>query len=92
MIEMKSENLFERERMSVSHAVAFQNGCYAFTLKIGDSLTLYNCRLVKNKEGKYFITSERQKGKDGKYYAHFHLNMPDAVLEDIVKVVKLNAR
>lgn len=58
-----------------------------FTLKC-KGFSLYNLRIVKRKDGGYFIAPPNHKGSNDKYYSDYALYLSDADTERLLDMVE----
>ena len=73
----KVENL-----IVVKRAKEFDS-CIVFDMIVND-VSIYNCRLIENKEGNMFVSFPSKKGKDGKYYSYAYCKL---TTEDVTNIV-----
>lgn len=77
--------------INVKNARVLTDNCIVFSVEL-EGVSLYGMRLVENKNGEYFISMAQTKGKDGKYYNNYFINLSDKQKEDIIKIVLDNAK
>lgn len=63
------------------------SGNVTFTLRLGDWLTIYGCRIVEGSKGD-FVAFPSRKGKDDKYYNHVWMRLSEQEQSNIVKMVE----
>ena len=77
--------------ITVKNARVLSDNCIVFSVEL-EGVSLYEMRLVENKNGERFISMAQTKGKDGKYYNNYFINLSDKQKEDIIKIVLDNAK
>lgn len=77
--------------INVINARVLSDNCIVFGVEL-EGVSLYGMRLVENKNGERFISMAQTKGKDGKYYYNYFINLSDKQKEDIIKIVLDNAK
>lgn len=85
--ERKTYNGF----INVINARVLSDNCIVFGVEL-EGISLYGLKLVETKDGKRFISMAQTKGKDGKYYNNYFINLSDKQKEDIIKIVLDNAK
>lgn len=92
---MGFKNIGERKTyngsINVKNARVLSDNCIVFSVEL-EGVSLYGMRLVENKNGECFISMAQTKGKDGKYYNNYFINLSDKQKEDIIKIVLDNAK
>lgn len=77
--------------INVKNARVLSDNCIVFSVEL-ERVSLYGMRLVENKNGERFISMAQTKGKDGKYYNNYFINLSDKQKEDIIKIVLDSAK
>lgn len=77
--------------INVINARVLSDNCIVFGVEL-EGISLYGLKLVETKDGERFISMAQTKGKDGKYYNNYFINLSDKQKEDIVKIVVDNAK
>lgn len=70
--------------INVINARVLSDNCIVFGVEL-EGISLYGLKLVETKDGKRFISMAQTKGKDGKYYNNYFINLSDKQKEDIIK-------
>lgn len=77
--------------INVINARVLSDNCIVFGVEL-EGISLYGLKLVETKDGKRYISMAQTKGKDGKYYNNYFINLSDKQKEDIIKIVLDNAK
>lgn len=77
--------------INVINARVLSDNCIIFGVEL-EGISLYGLKLVETKNGERFISMAQTKGKDGKYYNNYFINLSDKQKEDIIKIVVDNAK
>ena len=77
--------------INVINARVLSDNCIVFGVEL-EGISLYGLKLVETKDGERFISMAQTKGKDGKYYNNYFINLSDKQKEDIIKIVVDNAK
>ena len=78
-------NHFEDDDFTVDRVTELDSGAVFFDLTIG-GFKFYSLTVVNGKNGD-FISEASRKGKDGKYYKWYYLNLDDETQEKIIDAV-----
>ena len=73
------------DEFEVTRATELDNGSIFFDLKVA-GITFYSLTVVNGNNGD-FISEASRKGKDGKYYKYYWLNLDDETSEAIIDEV-----
>lgn len=77
--------------INVINARVLSDNCIVFNVEL-EGISLYGLKLVETKDGERFISMAQTKGKDGKYYNNYFINLSDKQKEDIIKIVVDNVK
>lgn len=77
--------------INVINARVLSDNCIVFGVDL-EGISLYGLKLVETKDGERFISMAQTKGKDGKYYNNYFINLSDKQKEDIIKIVVDNVK
>lgn len=77
--------------INVKNARVLSDNCIVFSIEL-EGISLYGLKLVETKDGKRFISMAQTKGRDGKYYNNYYINLSDERKEEIIKSVLDNAK
>jgi hypothetical protein len=77
--------------INVINARVLSDNCIVFGVEL-EGISLYGLKLVETKDGERFISMAQTKGKDGKYYNNYFINLSDKQKEDIIKIVVDNVK
>lgn len=77
--------------INVKNARVLSDNCIVFSVEL-EGVSLYGMKLVENKNGERFISMAQIRGKNGKYYNNYFINLSDKQKEDIIKIVLDNAK
>lgn len=77
--------------INVINARVLSDNCIVFGVEL-EGISLYGLKLVETKDGERFISMAQTKGKNGKYYNNYFINLSDKQKEDIIKIVVDNVK
>jgi len=73
-------------KITVTRAHQFDDGAITFDMIINE-VSIYGCRLVDGKNGK-FVSFPSRKGKDGNYYSHAFYKLTNDDTANIVAQIE----
>lgn len=72
----------------VKRAKEFDRGIL-FDMIVND-VTIYGCKLIRNKKDEIFVAFPQRKGTDGKYYKYVYVDLTEEETQNIIaQIVKM---